>query len=89
VTSAARSDSKADYARQDKHWITGPDGQRWENYVVIADAHPELEGKTEVDPARLDSAAEATSGCCGSVQNSHTSAPQQVTAAAPTSAQCC
>ena len=32
------------YARQDKHWVTGPDGQRWENYVVLADAHPELEG---------------------------------------------
>jgi len=29
------------YARQDKHWVTGPDGQRWENYVVLADAAPE------------------------------------------------
>ena len=28
------------YARQDKHWVTGPDGQRWENYVVLADARP-------------------------------------------------
>ena len=26
------------HARQDKHWVTGPDGQRWENYVVLADA---------------------------------------------------
>ena len=34
------------YARQDKHWVTGPDGQEWENYVVLADAHPELEGRT-------------------------------------------
>jgi len=34
------------YARQDKHWVTGPDGQRWENYVVLADAHPEVEGET-------------------------------------------
>src|SRR5262245_45274406 len=32
------------YARQNKHWVTGPDGQRWENYVVLDDAHPELEG---------------------------------------------
>jgi catechol 2,3-dioxygenase-like lactoylglutathione lyase family enzyme len=32
------------YARQDKHWVTGPDGQRWENYVVLADSQPELEG---------------------------------------------
>jgi catechol 2,3-dioxygenase-like lactoylglutathione lyase family enzyme len=42
------------YARQDKHWVTGPDGQRWENYVVLADAHPELEGRTEA----------TTSACC-------------------------
>ncbi|MGZ4687972.1 ArsI/CadI family heavy metal resistance metalloenzyme [Oryzihumus sp.] len=47
------------YARQSKHWVTGPDGQRWENYVVLADAQPELEGRhtaEEVAP---------TSGCCG------------------------
>ena len=37
------------YARQDKHWVTGPDGQRWENYVVLADAQPELEGRTALD----------------------------------------
>src|SRR6476620_6442578 len=37
------------YARQDKHWVTGPDTQRWENYVVLADAHPELEGQTSFD----------------------------------------
>src|SRR6478609_4045411 len=34
------------YARQDKHWVTGPDGQKWENYVVLADAGVDLEGKT-------------------------------------------
>lgn len=39
------------YARQDKHWVTGPDGQRWENYVVLADA-----------PAGASATA---SGCCG------------------------
>ena len=37
------------YARQDKHWVAGPDGQRWENYVVLADAQPELEGRTHAD----------------------------------------
>ena len=41
------------YARQDKHWVTGPDGQQWENYVVLADARPEHEEKA------------ATDGCCG------------------------
>jgi catechol 2,3-dioxygenase-like lactoylglutathione lyase family enzyme len=34
------------YARQDKHWVTGPDGQSWENYVVLADSQPELEGRS-------------------------------------------
>ena len=29
------------YARQDKHWVTGPDRQRWENYVVLADSESE------------------------------------------------
>jgi catechol 2,3-dioxygenase-like lactoylglutathione lyase family enzyme len=47
------------YARQDKHWVTGPDGQRWENYVVLADAGAELEGKTLADVA-------ASSACCTS-----------------------
>jgi len=37
------------YARQDKHWVTGPDGQRWENYVVLADDRPELEGLAVLD----------------------------------------
>jgi catechol 2,3-dioxygenase-like lactoylglutathione lyase family enzyme len=45
------------YARQDKHWVTGPDGQSWENYVVLADAQPELEGRTT---AEVPSAG----GCC-------------------------
>jgi len=51
------------YARQDKHWVTGPDGQRWENYVVLADANPELEGKTSAD---LADSSSADAGCCGS-----------------------
>ncbi len=47
------------YARQDKHWVTGPDGQRWENYVVLADAHADLEG------AHLaDLPVEERGGCC-------------------------
>jgi catechol 2,3-dioxygenase-like lactoylglutathione lyase family enzyme len=56
------------YARQDKHWVTGPDGQQWENYVVLADAHSELEGKTalEVSDLRLrDDSVPASGGCCG------------------------
>jgi catechol 2,3-dioxygenase-like lactoylglutathione lyase family enzyme len=49
------------YARQDKHWVTGPDGQRWENYVVLDDAHPHLEGKTDTDLPLV----ETNTGCCG------------------------
>ncbi len=45
------------YARQDKHWVTGPDGQRWENYVVLADAQLELEGATTTAPM-------VNAGCC-------------------------
>jgi hypothetical protein len=53
------------YARQDKHWVTGPDGQRWENYVVLADAQPELEGRTHADLAAGETAeACASPGCC-------------------------
>jgi catechol 2,3-dioxygenase-like lactoylglutathione lyase family enzyme len=48
------------YARQDKHWVTGPDGQRWENYVVLSDAGPELEDEASAERA---SANEST-GCC-------------------------
>jgi catechol 2,3-dioxygenase-like lactoylglutathione lyase family enzyme len=34
------------YAVQDKFWVTAPDGEKWEHYVVLADAQPELEGQT-------------------------------------------
>ncbi|WP_426566093.1 ArsI/CadI family heavy metal resistance metalloenzyme [Angustibacter sp. McL0619] len=59
------------YARQDKHWVTGPDGQRWENYVVLADAGADLEGKSLADvqaaPGTAGDLGPATAGgCCGS-----------------------
>jgi catechol 2,3-dioxygenase-like lactoylglutathione lyase family enzyme len=60
------------YARQDKHWVTGPDGQKWENYVVLADAGVDLEGKTFADiegiqrnPDSADFGIVANGGCCG------------------------
>lgn len=59
----AEGDVVCCYARQDKHWVTGPDGQRWENYVVLADAQVELEGRTLADVTGED--AETTSACCG------------------------
>lgn len=58
------------YARQDKHWVTGPDGQRWENYVVLADAHPELEGRSSAELTEPECADDATAGgCCAGFQN--------------------
>jgi catechol 2,3-dioxygenase-like lactoylglutathione lyase family enzyme len=39
------------YALQDKVWVSGPDGERWEVYTVLADAGAELEGKTRTDAA--------------------------------------
>lgn len=72
------------YARQDKHWVTGPDGQRWENYVVLADAHPELEGKTTVDIAEGERAGDANGGRCGGAE-----AAQSVEPATSSPAVCC
>jgi catechol 2,3-dioxygenase-like lactoylglutathione lyase family enzyme len=39
------------YALQDKVWVDGPAGHRWEIYTVLADAGAELEGRTHVDLA--------------------------------------
>jgi catechol 2,3-dioxygenase-like lactoylglutathione lyase family enzyme len=57
------------YALQDKVWVTGPGGERWEVYTVLADAGAELEGKTsaEVDMA-LVSPVSTGAGCCGATQ---------------------
>ncbi len=66
------------YARQDKHWVTGPDGQRWENYVVLADAQPELEGKALAD---LTVASQGQGGCCG--------APTDLGSAGAAAGACC
>jgi hypothetical protein len=65
LTLAGEGDVVCCYARQDKHWVTGPDGQRWENYVVLADAHPELEGQ-----ATAGAAAPSTGGCCATETSS-------------------
>ena len=41
------------YAVQDKVWVTGPGSEPWEVYTVTADAHPELEGRTEQGLSRV------------------------------------
>jgi catechol 2,3-dioxygenase-like lactoylglutathione lyase family enzyme len=67
------------YARQDKHWVTGPDGQRWENYVVLADAHAELEGRTHADLTLVEAdTAGSTGGCCGTATTSSSDTKEPV-----------
>ena len=41
------------YALQDKVWVTGPDGERWEVYTVLADA-----------PVAVEAPATAAAPCC-------------------------
>ena len=48
------------FATQDKVWVTGPGGERWEVYTVLADS--ETFGTS---PQRLDSAAPGQVTCCG------------------------
>ncbi len=48
------------FAKQDKVWVTGPGGERWEVYTVLADS------ETFFDPIPVESAASAPGGCCGS-----------------------
>ena len=49
------------YATQDKVWVTGPGGERWEVYTVLGDS------ETFGAPAEGAGAAgsEAVSACCG------------------------
>ncbi|MGW0227267.1 ArsI/CadI family heavy metal resistance metalloenzyme [Actinopolymorpha singaporensis] len=84
------------YARQDKHWVTGPDGQRWENYVVLADAGAELEGRTTADVAAGDQPAAATEpvktgdgGCCGGAGSTSTTEGQPAVVPAGGAGACC
>jgi catechol 2,3-dioxygenase-like lactoylglutathione lyase family enzyme len=48
------------YAVQDKVWVTGPGGEPWEVYTVLADDRPDLEGQSDL----ALSAACADDNCC-------------------------
>ena len=48
------------FATQDKVWVTGPSGERWEVYTVLADS------ETFFGSIPVESAANAQTGCCGS-----------------------
>jgi Glyoxalase/Bleomycin resistance protein/Dioxygenase superfamily len=49
------------FATQDKVWVTGPAGEKWEVYTVLADANTFGTG-----PQHLDDSGEDSGGvCCG------------------------
>jgi catechol 2,3-dioxygenase-like lactoylglutathione lyase family enzyme len=56
------------YAVQDKVWVTGPGGEPWEVYTVLADAGAELEGKTRADVEGAPAGSGAGGGCCGTTE---------------------
>jgi catechol 2,3-dioxygenase-like lactoylglutathione lyase family enzyme len=57
------------YAVQDKVWVRGPGGEPWEVYTVTGDAHPDLEGQTE-----LELSAVAGDGTCCRPEGAETDA---------------
>ncbi len=55
------------YATQDKVWVTGPGGERWEVYTVLADSPVFGKGpaaKQDTCCASADDDATATAACC-------------------------
>jgi catechol 2,3-dioxygenase-like lactoylglutathione lyase family enzyme len=85
LTPEAEADVECCYARQDKHWVTGPDGQKWENYVVLGDAHPELEGRDTKDVSDLgsrDDTMPTNDGCCQGSDSTDSAERQAVAAGA-------
>jgi lactoylglutathione lyase len=68
------------FATQDKVWVTGPAGERWEVYTVLADSDT-----FGASPQKLIDAGQAPGGvCCGSAQSS-----ASADSAAATAAACC
>jgi catechol 2,3-dioxygenase-like lactoylglutathione lyase family enzyme len=51
------------FATQDKVWVTGPGGERWEVYTVLADS-PTFGTRSETSSAGAGQAS-VRSGCCG------------------------
>ena len=49
------------FATQDKVWVTGPAGEKWEIYTVLADS--DTFGSS---PQHLDDSTDAADVCCGS-----------------------
>ena len=67
LAAAVEADVACCYARQDKVWADGPDGEPWEIYTVLADAeHPAGELRTVEPEGDLCCAAapESEARCC-------------------------
>ncbi len=54
------------FASQDKVWVTGPGGERWEVYTVLADT--ETFGPA---PQNAETADDNGCRCCGTASNAH------------------
>lgn len=66
------------YALQDKVWVTGPSGEPWEVYAVLADAGAELEGKTRADVDGTPKELGDDGGCCGTAEENDEVAERSV-----------
>jgi catechol 2,3-dioxygenase-like lactoylglutathione lyase family enzyme len=64
------------YATQDKAWLTGPGGERWEVYTVLADS-----ATFGTSPQTLVDAGQAPEGtvCCGTAQDDTPATPTLAT----------
>lgn len=55
------------FATQDKVWVTGPAGERWEVYTVLADSDTFGSSPTSLaDPTSTGTTDRASGVCCGS-----------------------
>lgn len=63
LATQAETNTTCCYAVQDKVWVAGPGGERWEVYTVLADARPDLEGQTGAAAPRKDEACFCACSC--------------------------
>lgn len=52
------------FATQDKVWVTGPGGERWEVYTVLADSETFF-APVPVEPVGAEPVSASQGGCCG------------------------
>jgi len=60
----AEENSTCCYAVQDKVWVVGPAGEKWEIYAVLNDAGAEYEGTTKLAAGGRRPIELTGSGCC-------------------------